>query len=86
MKNVNSMDATALNALKQLEKRCKSQKILILYAETMPQPQKLLTKSGFVDKIGKDHFFKTTEEAKKVAGEIIAIDYHSPSNNKALGA
>lgn len=82
MKNVNSMDATALNALMQLEKRCKSQKILILYAETMPQPQGVLSKSGFIDKVGKDHFFMTTEEAKQVAGEIIAIDFRSPSNRK----
>lgn len=77
MKNVHSMDATALNALQQLEKRCKSQKILILYAETNPQPQKLIDKSEFVDKIGRDRFFATTEEAKQVAGEIVAIDYRT---------
>lgn len=82
MKNVNSMDATALNALKQLEKRCKSQKILILYAETKPQPQGLLNRSGFVDQIGKDRFFVTTKEAKQVANEIIAIDFRSPSNKR----
>lgn len=82
MKNVNSMDATALNALKQLEKRCKSQKILILYAETMPQPQKVLSKSGFIDKIGKDRFFMTTEKAKQVATEIIEIDFQSLSNRR----
>ena len=82
MKNVNSMDATALDALKQLEKRCKSQKILILYAETKPQPQGLLNRSGFVDQIGKDRFFVTTKEAKQVANEIIAIDFRSPSNKR----
>lgn len=80
MKNVNSMDATALNALMQLEKRCKSQKILILFAETMPQPQGVLSKSGFIDQIGQDRFFATTEEAEQIASEIIAIDFHSPSN------
>ena len=82
MKNVNSMDATALNALKQLEKRCKSQKILILYAETKPQPLGLLNRSGFIDQVGGDRFFATTEDAKRVAGEIIAIDFWSPSNKR----
>lgn len=82
LKNVNSMDATALNALKQLEKRCKSQKILILYAEIEPQPQNVLRVSGFADKIGQDRFFMTTKEAKQAANEIIAIDFHSPSNRK----
>lgn len=82
LKNVNSMDATALHALKQLEKRCKSQKILILYAEIKPQPQNVLCISGFADKIGQDRFFMTTKEATQAANEIIAIDFHSPSNRK----
>lgn len=82
LKNVNSMDATALQALKQLEKRCKSQKILILYAEIKPQPQNVLCISGFADKIGQDRFFMTTKEAAQAANEIIAIDFHSPSNRR----
>jgi SulP family sulfate permease len=82
LKNVNSMDATVLNALKQLEKRCKSQKILILYAEIKPQPQNVLSISGFADNIGKDRFFMTTKEAKQAANEIIAIDFHSHANRK----
>lgn len=77
MKNVNSMDATALNALKQLEKRCKAQKIRILFAETNIQPMNMLEKSGFVEKVGGDRFFNTTEEAIKAASEIITIKYSS---------
>ena len=82
MNHVNSMDATALNALRQLEKRCKSQKILILYAETMPQPKKVLSRSGFMDQIGKDRFCTTTEQAEKLAGEIISIDYRVHMDKK----
>lgn len=77
MKHVNCMDATALNALKQLEQRCKSQKILILYSEIKSQPQALLNRSGFVDQTGRDRFFMTTKEAKLVANEIMTIDYRS---------
>ncbi len=79
MKNVHSMDATALNAMKQLERRCKSKKILMLFAETNPQPEKVLSKSGFMDQTGRDRFFATTEEAKRAAGEIISIDFKSLS-------
>ena len=71
MDNVHSMDASALNALSQIEKRCRKQKIKILYAQVNNQPQKLLNKSGFSNKVGHKVFFATTEEAIKVAGEIV---------------
>ncbi|MFO8068638.1 MAG: SulP family inorganic anion transporter [Alkalibacterium sp.] len=77
MKNVDSMDATALNAVKQLEKRCKAQNILILYSETNTQPMQVLERSGFVEKTGKDRFFNTTKEAIKVASEIVKAG-HNP--------
>ncbi|NCB41390.1 MAG: STAS domain-containing protein [Clostridia bacterium] len=71
MKNAYSIDVTALNALKQIDKRCKAQNILILYAETNIQPMKILEKSGFLDKVGVNRFFETTQEAIKRAKEII---------------
>ncbi|WP_373471491.1 SulP family inorganic anion transporter [Carnobacterium alterfunditum] len=77
MKNVNSMDATALNAVKQLEKRCKAQNILILYSETNTQPMNVLEKSGFVEKNGKDRFFDTTKDAIKAASEMVKADRKS---------
>ncbi|WP_035053771.1 SulP family inorganic anion transporter [Carnobacterium pleistocenium] len=77
MKNVNSMDATALNAVKQLEKRCKAQNILILYSETNTQPMNVLGKSGFVEKIGEDRFFDATKDAIKVASEMVKADRKS---------
>jgi len=77
MKNVNSMDATALNAVKQLEKRCKAQKILILYSETNTQPMNMLEKSGFVEKTGEDRFFDETKDAIKVASEMVKANHNS---------
>jgi len=71
MKNAYSIDVTALNALKQIDKRCKAQGIVILYAETNIQPMRILEKSGFIEKIGANRFFDTTDEAIKRAREII---------------
>ena len=71
MENVSSIDATALNALRRLEKRCSMQKITILYAETMPQPQKVLSRSGFIEEAGREHFFATAAEAKLAAARLI---------------
>lgn len=75
MKNVNCMDATALNGLKQLDERCRSQKILILYTQLNSQPEKLLNKSGFIKTIGNDRFYDSIEDAFSSAKEILKIDY-----------
>ncbi len=71
MDHVASMDATALNALKQIEKRCKQKKIKIMYTELKEQPRNLLEKTGFVGKVGENAFYETTEDAIRAAGEKI---------------
>lgn len=77
MDNVSSMDASALHALIQIEKRCRQQKIKILYAEIQEQPQRLLEKSGFIVKMGKEAFFATTEEAIKAATDVVKANIAS---------
>ena len=72
MKDVPSMDATAFNALKNIDKRCKEKHILLLYTELNEQPMKLLESTGFVAKMGADRFFESTESAIQAANEIIS--------------
>jgi len=72
MKDVPSMDATAFNALKTIDRRCRAKHILILYSEVNEQPMNLLSSIGFVSNIGEDRFFETTESAIKTANEIIS--------------
>lgn len=81
MKHVTSMDATALNALKQLNKRCKAKHILILYSEMNEQPLNLLRKNGSLDNIGKDRFFESTEAAVEAANEILSIEARKVSRS-----
>jgi len=71
MKNVPTMDATALSALKTIDKRCREKHILLLYCEVNSQPMKLLAMTGFVAKTGEDRFFATAENAITTANEII---------------
>jgi SulP family sulfate permease len=73
MKAVPNMDATALNALKQIYKRCREKHILLLYSEVNEQPMKLLRSSGLLTTIGEDRFFESTESALNTANEIIDI-------------
>jgi SulP family sulfate permease len=71
MGSVPNMDATAFNALKRIDKRCREKHILLLYAELNEQPSKVLKNAGFIDAIGQDRFFETVDDAIKVANEII---------------
>jgi len=71
LKNVPNMDATAFDALKRINKRCREKQILLLYAEINEQPMKLLTNTGFVASNGLDRFFATTQAAVEKANEII---------------
>ncbi len=71
MKNVPNMDATAFDALKRIQNRCREKHILLLYAEINDQPMKLLTNTGFVAMNGEDRFFSLTEDAIRKANEII---------------
>ena len=71
MKDVPTMDATALSALKTIDNRCREKHILILYSEINEQPMKLLISTGFFAKTGKDRFFETAENAINTANQII---------------
>ena len=71
MKNVSSIDATALNSLVRIEERCKEKHILILYSELNTQPISLLKNAGFIFKVGEDRFFAKTEDAIDVANSIL---------------
>jgi SulP family sulfate permease len=71
MKNVPNMDATAFNALKRINKRCKEKHILLLYAELKDQPMKLIRNTGFLDSVGEDRFFESSENAIIAANKII---------------
>jgi sulfate permease, SulP family len=79
MSAVPHMDATAFNALKRIEKRCKEKDILLLYTELNEQPTKLLKNAGFVAKLGEERFFESTENAIKYANELINCEMKSVS-------
>ena len=81
MKNVPNMDATAVSALKTIDRRCRTKHILILYSEVNEQPMKLLNSVRFVSDTGEDRFFETIEDAIKTANEIISCKVCSCATN-----
>ncbi|WP_034549534.1 SulP family inorganic anion transporter [Carnobacterium funditum] len=71
MKNVPNMDATAYNSLKRIEKRCRDQEIILLFACVNEQPLKLLEASGFFASVSKDNFFDSVKSAIDYADDLV---------------
>lgn len=70
-KNVPNMDATAYNAIEMIEKRCRKQGIILLFAGVNEQPLKLFETSGFFEIVGKDTFFDSVKTAVDYADNLV---------------
>ena len=72
MRSVTSLDATAMNAIETLYKKCSEQDIKLILSHVNSQPMKVMLKSGFAQKIGKESFCNHIDEALKLAEAITA--------------
>lgn len=72
MRSVPALDSTALNALQNLTKVCKSKGITLVFSHVNEQPMKVMVKSGFVDLVGKENFCPNIRAALDHAEKIIA--------------
>ena len=72
MRSVNCIDITALNALEQILKSCRKKGITLILSHLNTQPESMLTKAGFLEKLGVDncceHLQKALERAQAVDG------------------
>ena len=64
LKHVPFMDGTALHGFRRLVHTCYKHHIEVYITGINKQPLEVLQKAGLVDEIGKNHFYKTIEEAK----------------------
>ncbi len=70
MRSVPAIDATAMNALESLLKKCKERKIELVLSHVNPQPLEVMKKSGFYHAVGEDHFCAHIDEALEVAAKF----------------
>lgn len=70
MRSVSAIDATAMNALVDLYKRCEEQNIRIVMSHVNTQPMNSMIKSGFADLVGRDNFCRHIDDAIERAVEI----------------
>lgn len=72
MRAVPSLDATALNSLKSLYKKCEERNITLVLSHVNEQPMKVMKKSGFYKSVGAENFCAHIKDALKRAEEVSA--------------
>ncbi len=70
MRAVSAIDATAMNSLEQLYKKCKSKGVALVLSHVNEQPLHAMQKSGFYDKVGAENFCAHIDDALIRANEI----------------
>lgn len=72
MRAVNSIDATALDALEQIYEGCRKRGITMVLSHLNAQPESVLNKAGFLNRLGAEnccgHLDKALERAQAVVG------------------
>lgn len=63
MRSVSAIDATAMHNLEQLQEECVKKEIHLVLSHVNEQPMKVMTKAGFVDKVGRENFCSHIDEA-----------------------
>ena len=69
MRAVPSLDATAMNSLEELRKKCEQKGIRLVLSHVNPQPLSVMKKSGFYKRVGKENFCEHIDDALRVAAK-----------------
>ncbi|MBE6734461.1 MAG: STAS domain-containing protein [Ruminococcaceae bacterium] len=70
MRSVTSLDATAMNSLESLYKKCKEQDVKLILSHVNTQPMAVMKKAGFIDTVGEECFCAHIDEALELASKI----------------
>ncbi len=70
MRSVTSLDATAMNAIESLHKKCKEQNVRLILSHVNTQPMAVMKKAGFVEAVGEENFCAHIDEALLLADKL----------------
>lgn len=71
MRSVPALDVTAMNALEELRIRCDKQGISLIFSHVNNQPMRVMEKTGFVEKVGRENFCDHIDSAVIEARKIV---------------
>lgn len=71
MRGVPSLDASAMNALENLQGYCAENGVQLIISHANEQPMKTMERAGFVDLVGREHFRANIDDAIAHARELL---------------
>lgn len=74
MRGVPSLDSSAMNALENLREYCAENDVQLIIAHANEQPMKTMERAGFVEKVGREHFRTSIDDAIAHARELLGED------------
>ena len=85
LRDVTLLDATALRALRDVVRRSRDQRTLVLLAEVHAQPRLLLENSALWEELGADQVYLTLEDALERARHHLTGRTPTPRETPAAG-
>lgn len=70
MRNVPSLDATAMESLYAIYHDCKKNNLTLILSHTNEQPLSVMKKAGFYDELGEENFLPNIDEALEYAEKL----------------
>jgi len=70
MRNVPAIDASGVDTLFDIVKRCKKNNIQVVFSHVNEQPMNVMKKAGFIELVGEENFCNHIDTALERAGEI----------------
>lgn len=71
MRSVPAIDASAMRSLHELVSRAKKKNITLLFSHVNEQPMHVMEKDGFIELLGKEHFYKNIVDAIDYAENLV---------------
>jgi len=84
MRRVPAIDSTGLNVLRDLVRRTRQDRTLVLISEVQNQPLTAMRRSGLLDEIGQDHVLGTIDLALAVGQQHLAGRPPTPADVSAV--
>lgn len=71
MRGVPSLDASAMNALENLQEYCAENGVQLVISHANEQPMRTMERAGFVDVVGREHFRSSIDDAIAHCRELL---------------
>ena len=72
MRSVPAIDETAMNTLRNIQRKLKAEGITMIFSHALEQPRRMMEKNKFMQEVGTENFCINIDAALTRASKIIA--------------